>query len=108
MNRPSLASAIQALRTTSPRHPHVKPTEDEDDIAAVLEQIDSEHEAGADTEDDDGHWGRCAACGEPWPCPRWVWAQNLAVEYLGRAAQRYYDRARTAMARSDNRKRGAA
>lgn len=87
--KPSLTSAIEALRTTDPRYPWVKPTVEEDDIAAVLEVINNEHQGDRDDPDDTGHWGRCTTCGwKDWPCKDWIEGQMLAIEYLGKAADR--------------------
>lgn len=93
MTRPSLASAVSALRSVDSRYPWVSPTDEEDDVAALLEAIAAEHAGSADQPDRSGHWGQCTGCPDLWPCPRFVWAQQLAVQFLGRAADRYAGRA---------------
>lgn len=93
--RPSLVSAVTALRTADSRYPWVYPADDEDDVAALLEAVDAEHAGSTDQPDRVGHWGRCTGCADAWPCPRFVWAQQLAVQFLGRAADRYAARAAT-------------
>lgn len=102
MNRPpSLASVADALRTTDPRYPWVGPTPDEDDVAEVLLLVHAEHQGDRDEPDDRGHWGHCRTCRVWWPCPAWLEAQNLAVQYLGRAADRVVARARAVKTRGD-------
>lgn len=86
--RPSHRSTIAALLITDPRFPWVGPTHEEADIAAVLDHIEATHR-GADDADADGcHWGTCSECGTPWPCERWAWSEQVAVLWLGRAADR--------------------
>lgn len=93
-----LTSAATALRTTDRRFPWVHPTDEEDDIAAVLDAIDQQHQPSADRPDTRGHYGPCTACHHNWPCTEQRRGERLAILWLGRAAQRYVDRARTAMA----------
>lgn len=97
--RPTLTPTITALRTvlTNPRFAHVQPTDEEADVAAVLEEIEAGHQGSADEPAADGWWGSCTACGDLWPCERFVWAEQLAVQFLGRAADRYAARAQDAM-----------
>jgi len=95
--RPSLAPAARALLTTDARFPRVGPTPEESDVATVLGVIEAEHQGDADDPGPDGSWGRCIGCGQRWPCERFADGEALAVEYLGRAADRVYQRARTAM-----------
>lgn len=89
MSRPTFVEAIAALRCTDVRFPWVWPTDEEDDIAAVLEAIEETHLGTADQPDPRGRYGRCTACAKPWPCPEWVRGEQLAVEWLGRGADRY-------------------
>lgn len=88
ITRPTFVATIAALRTTDARFPWVGPTPDEDDVAAALEAVEAEHQGDRDEPDDRGHWGHCTACDVWWPCPAWIEAEQLAVQYLGRAADR--------------------
>lgn len=92
MTPPNLAGVVAALRLTDSRWPWVHPTADEEDVAEVLAAMDHEHAPTADEQEPDGSWGACIGCRKPWPCPDWQWAQHLAVQYLGRAADRYIAR----------------
>lgn len=92
MKPPSLAGVPAALRCTDRRWEWVAPTDEEDDTAAVIEHIDTEHRGSGDRPDSQGRWGACTGCGELWPCPTWLWAQALAIQFLGRAADRYLAR----------------
>lgn len=98
MNRPSLAGAVAALRTVDSRYPWVGPTDDESDLAAVCEFLDAEHRGDGQEPDERGRWGRCGTCGTPWPCAPWVEGESLAVQALGRAADRVTADARAAWA----------
>lgn len=89
MTRPSFATAIAALRTADWRY-DIAPTGEEDDIAAVLEAIEETHLTVVDEPDDRGRYGRCVSCRLPWPCPEWMRGEQLAVLWLGRAADRVY------------------
>lgn len=106
MKRPSLVSAYEALRTTDPRFPWVKPTPDEDDVAEWLETVESEHQGNRDDPDERGRWGHCVKCLTWWPCQIWVEAESLAIQYLGRAADRVVDHSRAVTGKTD--KKGSA
>ena len=99
MIRPSFASTIHALLVTDRRFPWVEPSEEEADVAAVLADLEGRHQGNAEQSDSAGHWGRCTGCGEHWPCPRWVDGEHLAIQYLGRAADRVYAHARSITSR---------
>jgi hypothetical protein len=86
--RPTFVQTIAALRTTDPRFPWVKPAPEEDDVAASLEAVEEVHQGDADEPDERIHWGHCRGCGQWWPCPTWIESEFLAVQYLGRAADR--------------------
>jgi hypothetical protein len=87
VTRPSLAGLTAALLVTDRRFPAVRPTVEESDVAAVLAEVEAAHVCGADEPGPDG-WGRCRSCREPWPCERWLWAQQLGVQFVGRACDR--------------------
>jgi hypothetical protein len=97
VSRPSFASTITALRYSDARFPWVRPTDEEDDIAAVLEAIEELHQGAADEPDQRGRYGRCTGCRQPWPCPEWIRGEQLAVLWLGRGAERYLRHAQQAM-----------
>lgn len=84
--KPTLAGAAKALR--------IRPDDEAADVADVLDHVDVVHRGAADDPDYydvepyEQHWGLCVACGRLWPCEDWVWAQALAVQFLGRAADR--------------------
>jgi len=99
MSRPSFVSTIAALRCTDPRFPWVHPTEEEDDIAAVLEAIQDTHQPTADTPDHRGRYGRCTDCRRPWPCDEWARGEQLAITWLGRGADRHNAHAQAALQR---------
>lgn len=90
-----LSRAANALRTHDTRFPWVHPTDEEDDIAAVLDAIDDEHQPTADTPDHRGHYGPCTSCHHNWPCPEQRRGERLAILWLGRAADRYTTHALT-------------
>jgi hypothetical protein len=92
--RPSFASTVAALMVTDSRFPWVGPSPEEADVAAALEELERTHQPDADQPDHYGRWGRCTCCREPWPCPRWVDGEHLAVQFLGRAADRVMTHAR--------------
>ncbi|BBG01582.1 MULTISPECIES: hypothetical protein [Pseudonocardia] len=96
MRRPSISGAAAALRTTDTRWSWIEPTSEEDDTAAVIEFIDATHYGTSDTPDRAGKWGGCGGCDDVWPCPTWLDTQNLAIQFLGRAADRYLARIREA------------
>ena len=102
--RPSLDGLVSALLFTDSRHPQVQPSPEEADTAVVIRHVAAEHQCAGfyrHPEDQHGewHWGVCAGCGQPWPCERWLWAQHLGIQFLGRAADRYIARGRAAIAR---------
>jgi hypothetical protein len=99
VTRPSFASTVEALRTRDNRFPWVGPTDEEDDIAAVLEAIEETHQATADDPDLRGRYGRCRDCRTPWPCPEWARGEQIAVLWLGRASDRVIAHARQAFDR---------
>jgi hypothetical protein len=91
--RPTLTLMAKALLTRVPGYPHVGPTDDEDDVAAVLVTVQADHRGPFDSPDDTGSWGPCTTCGDPWPCPTWVYAENVGIQYVGRAYDRVMARA---------------
>lgn len=97
MTRPSFATTVSALRTRDARFPWVGPTAEEDDIAAVLEAIEETHVATADHPDARGRYGRCTDCRTPWPCQEWARGEQLAVLWLGRAADRVAEHAQATL-----------
>lgn len=62
------------------------PTEEELTAADVLDAIHAEHQRVDDT---------CPACDEPWPCPKRVQGEQLAVRALGWATDRHLAHSRT-------------
>ena len=86
-----LAAAAKALRTTDARFPWVQPTEEEVEVADLLAELAALHIQS-------GH--RCTGCAETWPCKGWLNGQELAVQWLGRASTRVYDRAKRASDRT--------
>lgn len=88
MTRPSFASTVAALRTSDRRFPWIGPTSDEAEVADVLEETEQLHQAGHDDPDPRGRYGRCTGCLQPWPCDAWRYGEQLAVQWLGRAADR--------------------
>lgn len=93
MTRPTFATTVAALRTADRRFPWIGPTDEEDDIAAVLEAIEEQHHTVVDLPDQHGHYGRCTNCHQPWPCLEWMRGELLAVQWLGRAADRVHNHA---------------
>jgi len=90
---PSLEGAAAALLHTDPRWPDHGPTDDEEDVALALRAIQDAHKPhpwGVDP--DRGVWGLCGDCGARWPCTTWILGQHVAVQYLGRAADRVWAR----------------
>ena len=88
MTRPDFTTTIAALRARDPRYPWVGPTEDEADAADALEVIQEHHQPTSPEPQPDGTWGPCSGCDQPWPCPIWIDHEHLAVQWLGRAADR--------------------
>lgn len=99
MSRPTFTETVAALRCTDPRFPWVHSTQEEDDIAAVLEAIEEQHQPTADEPDQRGRYGRCTCCRQPWPCQEWKRGEDLAVLWLGRGADRYHAHALQAIRR---------
>lgn len=95
--RPSFVETIKALRFTHPLVPSVQPTDEEIDAADALEIFQEHHVGSGDEPDEHGHWGTCSTCRVPWPCPDWIEHQLIAVQYLGRGADRYHAHARAAI-----------
>ncbi|MFC5992904.1 hypothetical protein ACFQE5_01615 [Pseudonocardia hispaniensis] len=96
MIRPSFASTIHALKLTVPSL-GVAPTEEEIDVAEVLALIADHHQGSGDEPDAHGYWGRCRGCRNRWPCAAWLYGEELAVQFLGRAADRVWTHARAVM-----------
>lgn len=93
--RPTFALTVSALRTTDPRFPWIGPTPEEDDAAAALEAIETDHRGDSDESDENLNWGHCLTCGTWWPCEAWIEGEFLAVQFLGRAGDRVVKRARS-------------
>lgn len=96
-DRPSFVSTVKALRTTDPKFPWIGPTDEEAEVADVLEEIQALHLGPNDLPDGHGHYGSCTGCADPWPCKAWAYGEQLALQWLGRAADRNYAHARSAM-----------
>lgn len=98
--RPSHTSTINALTLTHARL-GILHTDEEADLAAVLEHIDDLHR-GADEPDDPDNWltpwGTCSCCGTEWPCPTWRDFEQTALIYLGRAQDRVWAHAQQTLA----------
>jgi hypothetical protein len=86
-----LAVAAAALRTTDARYPWIYPTDEEAEVAELLVELAALHVEARE---------RCTGCSETWPCKGWLYGQELAVQWLGRASTRVYDRAKRASDRS--------
>lgn len=97
MTRPSFTPTITALRTADPRFPWVGPAPDEAEVADLLAEIQQLHQGSADDPDPRGRYGRCTGCLGPWPCEAWAYGEQLALQYLGRAADRVAAHARTVL-----------
>lgn len=97
MTAPTFAPAAAALLTTFPPCPWVAPTGEEREVADLLVELDELHQPGADQPDRHGRWGRCTGCLEPWPCPGWTYGDQLALQWVGRAAARVYAHARVTL-----------
>lgn len=102
--RPSLLETANALRTVDARFPWVGPTPDEAEVADVLTEIHELHQGAADEPDARGQYGRCTGCREMWPCAAWLYGEQLAVQWLGRAAQRVYEDAKTRLDKPSDRR----
>lgn len=95
--RPSLDGVVDALLVTDARLPQVGPTPEEADAAEAVRFIAETHRGGPTCDDPEvpplaRRWGVCSECSEPWPCSQWAYAQSVAIQYLGRAADRYVAR----------------
>lgn len=105
--KPNLQAMVDALVLTDARFPWVKPTAEEADVAETVRWINDKHQGGADDPDFpeapicDQHWGFCLECGQLWPCESWVWAQHLAIQFVGRAQDRYAAHTKAALDRLD-------
>lgn len=98
-SRPTFAATIAALTVEHPDYGNLH-TEEEADVAELLIHIETKHQ-GAEEPDSSGRWGTCGLCRVPWPCPAWVDAEQLAVQFLGRAQDRVWAHAeKTREARS--------
>lgn len=84
-----LKLAAKALRTTSTELSWVHPTDEELEVAELLDEIAELHAAV------DGQI--CPGCAQRFPCVGWLHGQQLATQWLGRAAQRVYERTRKAV-----------
>lgn len=78
MIRPSVAVSAAVLR-------RFDPTAEELDVADVLDHIQATHRPG--------RRDMCTGCGGQWPCARFVDGLQLAVQFVGRAADRCAARA---------------
>lgn len=108
LERPTLTESITGLLLTDTRY-GIEPTAEEIDAAEVIRHVDTTHQ-GSDHCDNPGDpdplnrtWGTCTTCREVWPCRTWTDAHALAVEFTGRAHNRYRARAEAALARIRNR-----
>lgn len=102
--KPTFVDTIAGLRCDRrPEFAHVYPTPDEADAADALELVQIHHQVDADVPDADGEWGSCLGCAESWPCPTWMWAEQLAALWLGRGSSRYWNHAQQVMAELDGR-----
>lgn len=81
-----LESAAAALRTTDRRFPWVGPSGEEAEVADLLEELAGLHVRAP-------RGDRCEGCAERWPCAGLVHGEQLAVQWLGRAADRVWVRA---------------
>ena len=88
--KPSFVTTVTALRTTDTRFPWVGPTDEESEVADVLEELQALHVGPDDEPDDNDHYGDCAGCREPWPCKAWLYGEGLAVQWIGRAQDRVW------------------
>lgn len=90
--KPSFYASISALRFDArPDLAHVFPTAEELDAADALELVHQFHVVDVDEIDEEAGetWGNCQACAKPWPCKSWLWGQSLAVQWVGKATNRY-------------------
>jgi hypothetical protein len=75
VSRPSLAAALDVLRTNAATPP-------EHDLLATVEYVIVEHTSAAEACAADGSWGRCEACALAWPCPAWTTTEAAVTEWL--------------------------
>jgi hypothetical protein len=105
MSRPDLTASILALRLTDPRFPSIQPTGEEIEVADLLEELQALHVPSAAVPDNPGEhrlyhtYGRCLGCGETWPCKGWVNAEQMALQWLGRASDRVWARVQETIAK---------
>lgn len=59
----------------------VSPDEDLE-LAEALELTEQVHTSTHANADRHGHYGACQGCGKLWPCPTWMGASYIAVEWL--------------------------
>jgi hypothetical protein len=94
VSRPDLTVTAHALRTTDPRVPHVQPTPDETEVADLLQELAELHQPTRDEPDNPTDkpilhtYGACLGCTETWPCKAWVYGEQLALQWVGRAIDR--------------------
>lgn len=103
--KPSFASTVHALTLLDQRYVWVEATPDEAEVASVLAEIEELHQGSTDLPDERGRYGRCRGCLESWPCAAWNYGDQLAVQWLGRAADRVYAHAQGVMAEQDRNRR---
>ena len=88
--KPTFFDSVEALRVDlRPEFAHIHPTADELDAADALELLHQHHIGDAEAESPDGSWGTCTGCADLWPCKAWLWGQQLAIQWMGRAQSRY-------------------
>jgi hypothetical protein len=103
--RPSLWRAVKALRTTHPRYPWVEPSEEEAEVADLLEELDGLHAPSTEDADNPADhpilriYGVCLGCAETWPCAGWSHAEQLSIQWLGRASDRVWARVQETIAK---------
>lgn len=75
--RPTLEGTIRALRL----YPSVD-VQGDADLAEALEATEEFHQPTEENADSNKHYGRCAGCGEWWPCRAWAEAAYPGLEWL--------------------------